>query len=232
MTRHAIQLNSVASRRRGGMIVLIAVCLPIFLACAAFAVNVAYIDLTRTELRTATDFAARAAGRTLSATGDQTAAIAMAQQAASRNEVAGAPLQLDNSDIEFGFADRANENQRYLYTAGNVGANSVRVTGLLSSVSLNGLRALPFANAFDRSQFGAQQRAIATQVDRDICIVIDRSGSMAFGVTETATGTPSSAPSDWSWCDGVPPNFALGGSGCGSSNVFCKSSIRRHRPSL
>ena len=72
--------------------------------------------------------------------------------------------------------------------------------------SLTGLKALPFSNAFDKSDFGAQQQAISTQVDRDICIVIDRSGSMAFGVNETSTGTPPSAPSGWDWCDAVPPN--------------------------
>ena len=51
------------SSRRAAMMVLIAVCLPLCLIMAAFAINVAWMQLVRTELRTATDAAARAAGR-------------------------------------------------------------------------------------------------------------------------------------------------------------------------
>ncbi len=47
--------------RRGAMLVLIAFCLPLCIIMAAFAVDVAWMQLTRTELRTSTDAAARAA---------------------------------------------------------------------------------------------------------------------------------------------------------------------------
>src|SRR5688572_29202700 len=57
-----------ATRRSGAMMVLIAICLPLFVIAAAFAVDVAYMQLTRTELRTATDSAARAGAKTLSLT--------------------------------------------------------------------------------------------------------------------------------------------------------------------
>ena len=48
------------SDRRGAMMVLIAICLPLCIIMAAFAIDVAWMQLVRTELRTSTDAAARA----------------------------------------------------------------------------------------------------------------------------------------------------------------------------
>ena len=52
------------------MLVLIAVCLPLCIIMAAFAVDVAWMQLVRTELRTATDAAARAGAKELSLSQD------------------------------------------------------------------------------------------------------------------------------------------------------------------
>ena len=49
-------------RRRGAMLVLIGLLLLVFMGAVAFSVDVAYMQLTRTQLRIATDAAARAAG--------------------------------------------------------------------------------------------------------------------------------------------------------------------------
>ena len=46
--------------------VFIAVCLPLLIIMAAFAIDVAWMQLARTELRTATDAAARAGAKELS----------------------------------------------------------------------------------------------------------------------------------------------------------------------
>ena len=80
--------------RRGAMLVLIAICLPLCVIMAAFAVDVAWMQLVRTELRTATDAAARAGAKELSLSQDTAAARDRAKQAARRNKVAGEPLQL------------------------------------------------------------------------------------------------------------------------------------------
>jgi len=56
MRRHK-QKPRVLGQRRGGMLVLIAVTLPLVIIMASFAVNVAWMQLVRTELRTATDAA-------------------------------------------------------------------------------------------------------------------------------------------------------------------------------
>src|SRR5690349_17552477 len=79
--------------RTGGMLALIAICLPLFIIAAAFAVDVAYMQLARTELRTATDAAARAGAKTLSMSQNQTTARAAAVAAAAKNKVAGVGLK-------------------------------------------------------------------------------------------------------------------------------------------
>src|SRR3954468_23781948 len=88
--------------RNGAMMVLIAVCLPLCIIMAAFAINVAWMQLVRTELRTSTDAAARAGAKELSLAQTTTDAKIAAKNAAKRNFVAGAPLQLADSEIEFG----------------------------------------------------------------------------------------------------------------------------------
>ena len=61
--------------RRGAVLVLMTFLFPVVLAIGFLSVNVAYMLLLRTELRVATDAAARAAGATYSATNDEAAAI-------------------------------------------------------------------------------------------------------------------------------------------------------------
>ena len=82
------------NRRTGVMLILIGLCIPIVLIFAAYSINIAWMQLTRTELRTATDAAARAGSRTLSLTQTAAAARTAAIDAAGRNTVGGKPLAL------------------------------------------------------------------------------------------------------------------------------------------
>src|SRR3954468_13380242 len=86
--------------RHGAMLVLVAVCLPLCIIMAAFAINVAWMQLVRTELRTSTDAAARAGGKELSLSQSVAVARTAAKDAAKRNFVAGGPLLLADSDVE------------------------------------------------------------------------------------------------------------------------------------
>ncbi|MEX2091658.1 MAG: pilus assembly protein TadG-related protein, partial [Pirellulales bacterium] len=100
MLKHNRRLS--ARHRRGAMLVFIAVCLPLLIIMAAFAIDVAWMQLARTELRTATDSAARAGAKELSLKQDATAARTKAKAAAARNYVAGQPLLLADADIQVG----------------------------------------------------------------------------------------------------------------------------------
>ena len=66
------------SRRTGAMLVLVAVTLIILLVTMAFTIDVAYMQLTRTELRTAIDAAARAGAESLSREQSTSKALAAA----------------------------------------------------------------------------------------------------------------------------------------------------------
>jgi hypothetical protein len=160
------------------MMVLVAICLPLFVIMAAFAVDVAWMQLTRTELRTATDAASRAGAKTLSLVQTVPAARAAAKEAARRNRVAGTGLQLADSDIEFGQGQQATRTSRFAFTSGGTLLNAVRVTGRRTAGSTGGPVALFLGRVMGVPQFEPRQVATSTQLDRDLCVVVDRSGSM------------------------------------------------------
>src|SRR6478672_8589831 len=154
--------------RRGAMMVLIAVCLPLCIIMAAFAINVAWMQLVRTELRTSTDAAARAAGKELSLAQSTTVARTAAKDAAKRNFVAGGPLQLADSDIEFGNSSQPTDTSRFVFTPGGKIPNAVRVTGQRTKGSNSGPVNMLLSKVFTIKQFEPKETAISTQLDRDI----------------------------------------------------------------
>jgi hypothetical protein len=170
------------------------------------------MELTRTELRIASDAATRAAGYSLAATQDQAQARALARDAASRNKVAGKATQLADSDIVFGVSRRRSINQRYNFTPGGSNVNAVRVDARRNSGSLSGAVSLVAPTFGAAKQFGPTQQAISTQVECDIALVLDRSGSMAYADNESsetmaaAGQPPAAAPAGWKFCDPAPPN--------------------------
>jgi Ca-activated chloride channel homolog len=185
--------------RRGAMLVLIAVCLPLCIIMAAFAVNVAWMQLVRTELRTSTDAAARAGAKELSLSQTTTDSRTAAKDAAKRNSVAGAPLLLADSDIEFGNSSQPTDTSRFVFTPGGKLPNAVRVHGTRVKGSLSGPVDMMLANVFSVRQFEPEESATSTQLDRDICLVVDRSGSMMWTLDAGAKlppGAPDCGPPD------------------------------------
>jgi hypothetical protein len=180
------------------MLVLIAVCLPLLLIMAAFAVDVAWMQLVRTELRTSTDAAARAGAKELSLSQSTTTARERAKEVARRNLVAGDPLQLANSDIVFGNGTQANEASRFKFTGGGSKPNAVQVTGRRTKGSLTGPVDLLFSGVLGVKEFQPLETATSTQLDRDICLVVDRSGSMMWTLTSSSLpkGAPDCGPPD------------------------------------
>lgn len=160
------------------MLVLIAITLPLVLFMVAFAVDVAWMQLVRTELRTATDAASRAGAKQLSVQQTEAAARAAAKDAASRNLVAGTPLVVRDNEIEVGRSTQASRSSRFTFTPGGTQKNAVRVTGNRTAGSAGGPVALFLGNILGVSHFQPTQMATSTQLDRDLCLVIDRSGSM------------------------------------------------------
>lgn len=191
-----------AGARRGAMIVLMVFILPVLLIMAAFAVNVAYMELSRTELRAASDFSARAGARTLSLTGSQTQALTVARAFAAQNEVGHASLSLVNGDYEFGRVTRDGAGT-YQFTATTVNPNAMRV--FANRGGSNAPIGLFLGTVIGQDQFTPHLTSTAAQVDRDIAIVLDRSGSMAStsesgGSTGWDSGQPAPSNSRWMKC--------------------------------
>lgn len=175
-------------KRRGTITALTAVLLPVLLILSVFSINVAYMQLTKTELKVATDAATRAAGRALSEYQDVDQAILFAKNVALDNKVGGDDLILDAADIEFGWSQRTNNRYgRYTFSKANTDAvrnetaqaNAVRIWGKRDGSSSNGKIDLLFKGLRNFSTFEPVTSSVSTQVDRDIAMILDRSGSMA-----------------------------------------------------
>ena len=176
--------------RRGAISVMMALLLPVMVIISAFVINIAFLQLTKTELMVATDAAARAGGRAISSFQNIDDAIAAAQTTAALNNVNGVPLQLSDEenvgDILFGDADPGVDSDRFQFEhvshasirSGAEKAPAIQINGRMTSSSLSG-PILPFFPTFGMmDQFDLNQQAVAMQIDRDIALILDRSGSM------------------------------------------------------
>lgn len=165
-------------RRRGAMLVLIVVMLVAFMVAVAFSVDIAQMHLSRTELRSATDAAAKASAVTLAETLNVNQAIARGQQIAAANTVNNEPLLLAPGDFSFGRSTEQNDG-KFEFAAGGRPQNSVVVNGRRTTDSLSGPVPLFFGNIYGLEFFEPVVTSAATYVERDIVLVVDRSGSMA-----------------------------------------------------
>ncbi|WP_417730765.1 VWA domain-containing protein [Rosistilla oblonga] len=184
--------RSIRNRRKGSIVVLVAITLPVLFILAALAINASYMQLTRTELFIATDAATRAAGRTFSELQNVDDAKTAAQSTAAKNMVAGQALQLRTGDaaneIEFGMTSNDGTYSRFQFNkvsssslaSGDVKANAVRVLGRRDTGSLGGSIHTLFPKFLTTDTFNPTQTSVAMQVDRDISLVLDRSGSMDY----------------------------------------------------
>jgi hypothetical protein len=167
------------------MLYLICLFVIIFLAMTALSVDVAYMHLTRTQLRAATDAAARAGAEALSRNQSTSAARAAAQQLAAENLVAGDPLLLADSDIVFGHSSRQTDGT-WGFIPNGTPTNSLQVLGQRTRTSLSGSVGLFFGRVFNVYDFQPVQSATVVKLDRDICLVLDRSSSMKLSLSSTA----------------------------------------------
>jgi hypothetical protein len=171
--------------RPGAIIVLIAVILPVLLVLVGISVDLAQMERARTELRAASDLAAKAAAGALSASGDTAAAIAAGQEVALGNRVAGTPLTLEEADFEFGRSTKQPDGQ-WVFSPGAQPTNAVRLRARRTDDSPNGPVELFFAGVLHRNNFQTQISSTATFLDVDICLVLDRSSSMKLSTSSTA----------------------------------------------
>ncbi len=196
------------SNRRGAVVPMLAILLPVVIILAAFAINIAYLELNRTEMFIASDATSRATGREFMLTGNTTLARAKGRDAASRNAIGGKPLTLKNSDFVFGQSARVGMADRYSFVAGGGGnRNAVEVTARRTTGSLDGPLKLLLPNPFFITGVDSSQTSRSNQIEVDIALVIDRSGSMAYASDEPAVFPPLPAAALPGWFfNGPAPN--------------------------
>ncbi len=202
------------SHRAGSIIPLVAFSLVILIVAAAFSVDTAYIQLSRTEMRSAVDASARAAGQVLSAGGTDVAARQAAKDVALLNKVAGRSLELQDTDIVQGNARRGTTGV-YSFTAGGYPSNAFQITGRRTNGSIGGRINTIFGGMLGVSKFDQLQTATVVRGDRDVMLVLDKSGSMMFRLDVDLTyplGRSELTPSD--------PLLSRWGVLCSSLNVF------------
>lgn len=193
------------SNRRGAVIPMFAILLPVLLIFCGFAINLAYMQVASTEMKIATDCAAHAGGRAMSVSQEDGTGLTIqerrdlaiafgiekAQELAGINTVLGRQLSVggqgSGSDIEIGFGRSVRGNQgfgMYEYTEipeGEVANGNSRPSSLHVSANMNvqlPFRMLSTMNTAGLSVFSPSRRSVATQVNRDVALVLDRSASM------------------------------------------------------
>lgn len=165
--------------RAGVSAVLIVVLLFVFVVCAAMTVDIAYMQLIRTQLRAATDGAALAGAENLARTGSQQLATRAAIDFGSAHVVAGDQFRLEDKDIVYGRV-RERSNGGYDFTAGQTPYNAVQAFGRLTPGSAAGPARLFFARALGHGDFSTQLTAVAGARRTEVCLTLDRSASMAL----------------------------------------------------
>jgi uncharacterized protein YegL len=181
-------------QRHGTILVVFLLLLPIVILMVGFSVDLAQMQRVRTELRSATDLAAKAAAEALSETNDEAAARQVAIDIAALNRVNGQPLTLDPDNVVFGRSERQGDGHWDFDDTGSP-KNAVKITGSRTGSSPDGAIATYFGNLYGRPDFHPEFQTTSAFVDVDICIVLDRSSSMKHAATNpTPSGLSSSDP--------------------------------------
>lgn len=178
--------------RRGSAAILISVMMVVFVVMAAITIDYSYMQLVRTELRAATDSSAKAGAEALG----RTQSVEIAKQEAIRyalaNNVAGKPFALGMNDIEIGKVVRNEASGHWDFQLNGTPPNSVRIHARTGGNSAQASVPLFFGQVLGLSSFSPSYRATAGQQDVEVCLCLDRSGSMLWDMSGN----------DWSY----PPN--------------------------
>lgn len=175
--------------RRGAIVVLVAVFLIVLIAMAAFSVDIAYMELVKTQLRAATDSAAKAGTSALVQGQSSAQAQNAAIQMAAMNTVAGKPLIVTSSNVVLGQSVQQADGT-WQFVAGVQPFQAVQVTSSLSSNNANGCVPLFFAPFFGTKTYSPSNTSVASAFACEVCLVVDRSHSMCWDLSGTANSLP------------------------------------------
>lgn len=181
LTRVRRYRPSRAAIRRGNIVVLAGFLMTAMVGMLAFSIDSGYMLVVKSQLQSAADSAAMAAASVMGST--QTDPIATGKTYGAYHKAGGVTVNLATSDIEYGTWDTTART----FTPTSTVSNAIRVTARRNSST--GGNGLFFGRIFGVSSFSTTAQAIAMGNPRDICFVVDLSGSMN---DDTSTGYGSS----------------------------------------
>ncbi len=188
--------------RRGVIMILTALLLPVLVLIVGFSVDFAHMQRVRTELRRSADLSAKAAATVLSETADVAQARQTAKDVALLNKVNGTGLTLTDSQIIFGSSQRQ-PNGTWNFTVGGANPNAVQVIGRRTASSPDGAVNTYFGAMYGQTIFEPQFSATGAFVNSDIVLVLDRSSSMKL---PTTSPDPLMSGGDSRFCDRPRPD--------------------------
>jgi len=179
--------------RKGSSLALIAIMLSVFAIMAALTIDFAYMGLVQTELRIATDAAAKAGAEALSRTENVDKARRAAVNYAAANTVGGQSFKIRASDVTIGKLVK-NPFGKWRFVATLDKPNAVRVDAKTGGDAVHPAVSLFFGSVLGTSSFTPSYTATAGQQDVAVCLSIDRSGSMLFDMSGTDHAYPPNNP--------------------------------------
>jgi len=188
--QRAIERMQLERERRGAMIVFIAAMMTVFMIAVVFTVDVAYMQLVKTEVRIAADASVKAGVENLLRTEDEAQAELTAKRILSLNKVAGKTMLFNNNDIIFGKVV-AGANGNWAFQANQTPYNSMKVTLRLDDQA-NSSVPLFFARYLSNNNYTPTHTSIAANVIHEIVLCIDRSHSMCFDLSGADWSYPGS----------------------------------------
>lgn len=177
------------------MTVLAALVMTVLVLVAGMTINLMQVASSKTELRVASDAAAKAAAVVLGQTQNTDQARKAARDVAAMHVINGNNLAIRNVDVKFGHSVKKN-NGRYQFQLNQKPINAVRVHAKMIDGSLAGPGTYFLPGIGDDPNFQIKYTSIATRVDHDLCLVVDRSGSMAWDMTGDEWSYPDSDEDD------------------------------------
>jgi Flp pilus assembly protein TadG len=166
------------------MLPLVALLLPVLIVLLGFSVDLAYMQLTRAEMRAVADAAARAGAYELSKTDSIEQGLAKARAVAAANRIGTTSPELPLANIEVG-RSTPNSQGKWAFAPNQTPQNAFRVR-IARSESANGKLPLFFGSLVGVPSISMEEQATASFVNVDVCLVLDRSTSMKLD----ANGSP------------------------------------------
>ena len=169
-----------STHRRGSMTVLMAIVLVATTVVCLLIVNIAYLEMARTDVQTAADLSVKAAANELGMTQDPAKMMSVASRIMNSHRLTnGRPMKMES--LERGVLSQDVTGNRFSLTtnAANPGDTQGAIRLIASQPAAFGTSLVPFPFP-GISNIKMSREASAGRTDVDLVLCIDRSASMAW----------------------------------------------------